>query len=220
MAVHLFSGRILSVSLAASLIVSLVVSVGAAAPARADHYLTHPAPKPVGESVGKSAGPSAATLVAQAATQAVTQAVTQAGMRSAAQKAPQNAPQKAPGASSRAAALFKGGTEIKIKIDVKKDAGVYITARNIPKNDRLLEAYNANRLGEATAVPGLLGIANQAHRAQDPNGRNEQAYSLANAMRDAIWRRNTAARLKSLTASQSACGTAKRTPSIGLIASC
>ena len=210
MAVHLFSGRTLSVSLAASLIVSLVVSVGAAAPARADHYLTHPASKSVGKSVGKSAGPSATTLVAQAATQA--------GMHSA----PQNAPQNAPGASSRAAALFKGGTEIKIKIKVKMGAGVYITARNIPKNDRLLEAYNANRLGEATAVPGLLGIANQAHRAQDPNGRNEQAYSLANAMRDAIWRKNTAARLKSLTAAQNACasGTAKRIPSIGLVASC
>jgi hypothetical protein len=41
-------------------------------------------------------------------------------------------------------------------------------------------------------------------------------------MRDAIWRKNTAARLKSLTLSQSACadGSAGRTPSIGLIASC
>ncbi|MEE8499022.1 MAG: hypothetical protein V3S27_00510, partial [Kiloniellales bacterium] len=126
-----------------------------------------------------------------------------------------------------AALLFKNGAEIKIK----KDANLYITARNIPENDRFLEAYNADRpnggrvqtrAGEATAVPGLLGIANQAHRAQDPNGRNAQAYSLADAMRDAIWRKNTAARLKSLTTSQSACadGTAGRTPSIGLIASC
>ena len=126
-----------------------------------------------------------------------------------------------------ARALFERGTEIKLK----KDANLYITARNIPENDRLLEAYNADRpnggrvqtrAGEATAVPGLLGIANQAHRAQDPNGQNAQAYSLADAMRDAIWRKNTAARLKSLTLSQSACadGTAGRTPSIGLIASC
>ena len=69
---------------------------------------------------------------------------------------------------------------------------------------------------------GLLGIANQAHRAQDPNGQNAQAYSLADAMRDAIWRKNTAARLKSLTASQNACadGTAGSAPSIGLVASC
>ena len=130
-------------------------------------------------------------------------------------------------AAARAARLFKNGAEI----EIKQDANLYITSRNIPENDRLLEAYNADqanggrvqtRLGEATAVPGLLGIANQAHRAQDPNGRDAQAYSLADAMRDAIWRKNTAARLKSLTATQSACadGSTARTPSIGLIASC
>jgi hypothetical protein len=130
-------------------------------------------------------------------------------------------------ATPSAATLFKKGAEIK----VKKDANLYITARNIPENDRLLEAYNADRpnggrvqtrLGEASAVPGLLGIANQAHRAQDPNGQNAQAYSLADAMRDAIWRKNTAARLKSLTLSQNACadGSATRTPSIGLAARC
>ncbi len=123
--------------------------------------------------------------------------------------------------------LFQRGAEIRIR----KDANLYITARNIPENDRLLAAYNADRpnggrvqtrFGEASAVPGLLGIANQAHRAQDPDGRNAQAYSLADAMRDAIWRKQTAARLKSLTASQIACasGGARRAPSIGLIASC
>ena len=71
-------------------------------------------------------------------------------------------------------------------------------------------------------MPGLLGIANQAHRAQDPNGRNAQAYSLADAMRDAIWRKQTAARLKSLTLPQSACadGATRKAPSIGLVASC
>jgi hypothetical protein len=211
MAVHLFSGRILSASLAKSIAVFLVVSFGAAAPARADHYLTHPASGP--------AGPSVATLADQAGIQA--------GTRGAAQNAARNATRNAPGAPSRAAPLFRDGTEIKIK----KDASVYITSRNIPKNDRLLETYNADRpnsgrvrtqAGEATAVPGLLGIANQAHRAQDPNGRNAEAYSLADAMRDAVWRKNTAARLKSLTASQNACavGNGKRTPSIGLAASC
>ena len=130
-------------------------------------------------------------------------------------------------ASSRAATLFQRGTEIKIR----KDANVYITARNIPENDRFLEAYNADRpnngrvqtqFGEASAVPGLLSIANQAHRAQDPNGRNAQAYSLADAMRDAIWRKTTAARLKALTTSQSACadGSSGKAPSIGLTTSC
>ncbi len=41
-------------------------------------------------------------------------------------------------------------------------------------------------------------------------------------MRNAIWRKNAVARLKSLTASQSVCadGTAGRTPSIGLVARC
>jgi hypothetical protein len=141
-----------------------------------------------------------------------------------------NAKSSAAGASSRAAALFKHGTEIKIK----KDASVYITSRNIPKNDRPLETYNADRpnggrvrtrAGEATAVPGLLGIAKQAHRAQDPNGQNAEAYSLADAMRDAVWRKNTAARLKSLTTAQNACvdsagGAINNLPLIGLIASC
>ncbi len=212
MAVHLSIGRTLSASLVTSLVVSLiitlVVSIGAATPARADHYLTHPA--------SKSAGPSAATLVAQAATPAAT--------RGAVQNVAKSSPA---GVSRRAATLFKSGTEIRIK----RDANVYITAPNIPKNDRLLEVYNADRpnrgrvqtrFGEATAVPGLLGIADQTQRAMDPNGRNEQVYTLADAMRDAIWRKNTAARLKSLTISQSACasGTAKGTPSIGLVAGC
>ncbi len=213
MALHLFSGRILFKSLAVSLVVSLVVSIGAGGPARAGHFLTHPA----AESAGKAAwAPSAATLAIQAAAQA--------GARSAAQNA---AKSSTAGASARAATLFKNGAKIRIK----QDANLYITARNIPDDDRLLAAYNAERpnggrvrtrFGEATAVPGLLGIANQAHRAQDPDGRNAQAYSLADAMRDAIWRKTTAARLKSLTLSQSACadGTARRTPSIGLIASC
>ncbi len=141
-----------------------------------------------------------------------------------------SAAQNAAKASARAASLFKNGAEIKIK----KDANLYITSRNIPENDRLLEAYNADQrnggrvqtqAGEATAVPGLLGIANQAHRARDLNGQNAQTYSLADAMRDAIWRKNTAARLTSLTTAQNACaegagGTAESAPSIGLYASC
>ena len=71
-------------------------------------------------------------------------------------------------------------------------------------------------------VPGLLGIANQTIRGRDPNGQNNQAYSLADAMRDAIWRKTTAARLRSLTTSLSACaeGSVKKTPSIGLATVC
>jgi hypothetical protein len=206
MAVHHFSGRILSSSLVVSLVAFLAVAFGAAEPARAGHFLTHPAEQPI-----SVAAPSAATLAAQA--------TAQAGARSAAQNAAQ--------AGSRGVRLFQKGAEIK----VKKDANVYITSRNIPENDRLLDAYNADRpnggrvqtrAGEAAAVPGLLGIANQAHRARDPDGQNAQAYSLADAMRDAIWRKKTAARLKSLSSSQSACadGGTEKAPSIGLVASC
>ncbi len=132
-----------------------------------------------------------------------------------------------PVAVSRAASLFKKGAGI----DYKNDANIYIPARNIPENDRFLGVYKADwsnsaraqsRLGEASALPGLLGIANQVHRAQDSNGLNDQAYYLADAMRDAIWRKTTAARLRSLTTSMSACakGAVKKAPSIGLAAVC
>ncbi len=69
-------------------------------------------------------------------------------------------------------------------------------------------------------MPGLLGIASQAHRGREPDGQNDHAYFLADAMPDAIWRKNTAARLKSLTTSRSACaeGRTKKTPSIGVVA--
>ncbi len=184
MAVHLFSGRILSKSLAASLVVSLAVSFATTEPTRAGHVLTHRASTPVAEPAG-------------------------------------------PIAVSRAATLFKKGAGI----DYKNDANIYLTPRNIPENDQFLGAYKADwsisgraqsRLGEASALPGLLDIANQVHRAQDSNGLNDQAYYLADAMRDAIWRKNTANRLKALTLSQSACagGVARKAPSIGLPAGC
>ncbi len=71
-------------------------------------------------------------------------------------------------------------------------------------------------------MPGLLGIDNQTIRVRDRNGKNNQAYSLADSMRDAIWRKTTAARLRSLTTSLSACaeGAVKKTPSIGLATVC
>ena len=126
-----------------------------------------------------------------------------------------------------AATLFKKGAEI----EYKNDANIYLNPRYIPDNDRFLKAYNADRSDggraqakarEAGVVPGLLAIADQAHRGRDPNGQNNQTYTLADAMRDAIWRKTTAARLKSLILSQSACadGVARKTPSIGLIVSC
>ncbi len=197
MAAKLKIGRILSASLAFSLVVTLAVSFDGAAPTQAGHFLTHPA----------GAAPSASSLATQ------TRAL--------------NATQNAAAAPRGAATLFKRGAEI----EIKKDAKIYLTPRSIPDNDRFLKAYNADRpdagrarakAGEAAAVPGLLGIANQTIRGRDRNGQNNQAYSLADAMRDAIWRKTTAARLRSLTTSMSACakGAVKKTPSIGLATVC
>jgi hypothetical protein len=138
---------------------------------------------------------------------------------------PTRAPRAADAASraSRIAKLFEKGAEI----DFRRDASVYITSRNIPEDDRLLGAYSADtpdsggvRTGAGVA-PGLLGIAAQARRYQWRDQGN-QAFSLANAMRDAIWRKKTAARLKSITTSQNACagGMARRAPSISLVGGC
>ncbi len=53
--------------------------------------------------------------------------------------------------------------------------------------------------GGAVAAPAMLGIAFQARLSQEGGGQGGQAYSLADAMRDAIWRKQTAVKLKSLT---------------------
>ncbi len=114
--------------------------------------------------------------------------------------------------ASRIARLFEKAAEI----DVKRDASVYLASRNIPANDRLLKAYSADAPGSggirtrAAETPGLVGIATQAesyklaenYKLRD---QSDQTFSLADAMRDAIWRKNTAARLKYIATSQSAC---------------
>ncbi len=126
------------------------------------------------------------------------------------------------GAAARdARALFEKGKEIKIK----RDANVYITPQNIPKNDRFLKAYSADQAAGESSAPGLLGIATQAYRTQASAGTADKAYSLADAMRDAVWRKKTAAKLKNLMSTQRACaegadGTSRRAPSIGLGAIC
>ncbi len=128
-------------------------------------------------------------------------------------------PQAVKAAAARdAKKLFEKGKEIKIK----RDANVYITPGNIPKNDRFLKAYSADRAAKGSAVPGLLGIATQAYRTQASAGTANKAYSLADAMRDAVWRKKTAAKLKSLMSTQRACagGADGTAPSIGLGAIC
>ncbi len=169
MAVHLWFGRVLSVS--------LLVLFGLAGTARADHYLTHPA--------------------------ATQQAV---GVAAEARDAK---------------GLFEKWKEVK----ARRDASIYITPGNIPKNDRFLKAYSTDRVVQGASAPGLLGIAAQAYRIQGAAGTANKAYSLADAMRDAVWRKKTAAMLESLTTTQSACAkgagdTSRGTPSIGLGAIC
>ncbi len=112
-------------------------------------------------------------------------------------------------------------------VAVARDANVYITPRNIPENDRLLKAYSADQAvrSNGTAAPGLTGIATQAYRTQASAGTANKAYSLADAMRDALWRKRTAAKLKSLMSTQRACAgaagdTSRGAPSIGFGATC
>ncbi len=136
---------------------------------------------------------------------------------------PAAAPQAGKTAAHEAKKLFETGKEI----NIKRDAKVYITPRNIPKNDRYLKAYDADKAAQnnANATPGLLGIAKQAYRTQSSPGAVNKAYSLADAMRDAVWRKKTAAKLKTLMSARYTCpndasDSGKSKPSIGLGAAC
>lgn len=130
-----------------------------------------------------------------------------------------------PAAPYDAKALFENEVEIKVKHDPK----VYIAPQYIPENDWILKAYSADKAERAKpnriVVPGLRGISSQAYRARHGAGRN-RTYSLADAMRDAIWRRNTAAKLETLlSARSSSCAdagqeSASAAPSIGLGITC
>ena len=134
---------------------------------------------------------------------------------------PAATPQAVAAAARDARTLFEKGKEIKIK----RDANVYITPRNIPKNDRFLKAYSADKAARGSPPPGLLGIAIQTYRTQASAGTAKKAYSLADAMRDAVWRKKTAAKLKSLMSTQRACAggagdTSRRAPAFWLGATC
>ena len=122
---------------------------------------------------------------------------------------PAATPQAVKAAAARdAGMLFEKGKEVKIK----RDANVYITPRKIPKNDRFLKAYSADRAATGTSVPGLLGIATQAYRTQSAPYTAKKTYSLADAMRDAVWRKQTSAKLKGLMSTQRACGADDTSP--------
>jgi hypothetical protein len=95
-------------------------------------------------------------------------------------------------ARRNAAELFKNRTEITIEGDVK----VYITPRKIPEHDRFLKAYSTETAGKVgSVVPGLLSVMDQVYRAQIRR-EGKGAYTLADAMRDAIWRKNMADNLR------------------------
>ena len=123
-----------------------------------------------------------------------------------------------PAAPYDAKALFENEAEIMVKYDPK----VYIAPQNIPKNDWILKAYSADKAERAKAnrivVPGLMGISSQTYRTRHGAGRN-RTYSLADAMRDAIWRRNTAAKLLTLLSARSS-SCADAAPSFGLGITC
>jgi len=140
-----------------------------AAPAAADHFLTH------GDALK---------------------------IRPTLQSAPM--PMLAPSAQ-QARAEAQDGT-VKTRRAVVQDANIYL-APQAAGDDAVLRSYAADVAPQAKAhgvvVPGLLGIAAQAYRAQaadhlGEDGEAPQNYSLADAMRDAIWRKQTAQRLRDL----------------------
>ncbi len=120
-------------------------------------------------------------------------------------------------------ALFEPGAKIKIK----RDANVYITPENIPNSDPLLKAYSADQAAKrnGNAAPGLFGTATEAYHTQSTPRAANKAYTLADAMRDAIWRKKTAAKLKTLMTARNTCledasDSGQSKPSIGLGNTC
>ncbi len=207
MAAHLSIGRTLSVS--------LVALVGLALVAGAVHFLNSP-----GSDVQAVPGPESKTDAPQGLAELNSPPRNVAPI-------PTRAPRATDAGSraSRIATLFERGVEIK----VKQGASVYPTPRNIPKNDRFLKTYDADNAARngANAAPGLLGIAAQTYRTQGGAGAAEnKTYSLADAMHDAVWRKNTAAKLKILMSQRrplcanDAENSATSTPSIGLRTTC
>ena len=181
MAVHHSIGRISFGFFA----LSMVVWCGGTNPARAGHIVTHPAsPTAAGPQAAESAGQATSRISNRATESAAAQHSSRPGAQ----------------VTLPASAQFKSSA----KFTVQKDAEFYIISRNIPENFRVLEDFNAGRpnqgrvqtkIGVAIGVAGLLDIMRQVLRAQNGGVPAGQAYMLTDAMRDAIWRKETAARL-------------------------
>lgn len=171
------------------LAIGLVLGLGAE-PAAADHFLTHPAPAQQAAASGPSISIKALTAGADATVFVAARAA-------------------APAAPGEPSAEPSGRPP--------HDAALLIAPGYVPDDDVLLGAYSADpktRRAVGLQASGLLGIAAQAWRARhaedrargrarklgtagsDGAGEGEGAYSLADAMRDAIWRRETAAKLR------------------------
>ncbi len=112
----------------------------------------------------------------------------------------------------------------------ERGAKVLVAPEYILQNDKLLKAYAIkaapNAKANGVSLPGLLDIAREAHRNQIHAGPDE-ASSLADAMRHAVWRKRTAAKLESMfTPHGSGCVTApaeiesSTSKSVGLGADC
>ncbi len=83
----------------------------------------------------------------------------------------------------------------------ERGAKVLVAPEYILQNDKLLKAYAIKAAPNATAngvsLPGLLDIAREAQRNQIDAGPDE-ASSLADAMRHAVWRKKAVAKLESM----------------------
>ena len=226
MAVHLSIRRIRTVSLAVSLAVFLAALAGLPEVAGAAHFKIHPgpevAPGPQVKTVPAKGGTGIALMLRAAVSirpekapetaRIAPRTPVEPGSRPESMARPKNmapTPVRAPrradaGTTARGARTpFERGAKIK----PGKDASIFINARNIPENDRLLQAYSAGEAAKSIgrAVPGLLDIAAEIYRAQAAAGTADKAYSLGNAMRDAVWRKETAAKLDTFMTARDTC---------------
>ena len=74
-------------------------------------------------------------------------------------------------------------------VSEENDAGLFLNPR-VANDNRRLKAYSADKLQMNKAlVPGLAGVANHVLREQVTDTENREGYSLADAMADALWRK-------------------------------
>jgi hypothetical protein len=185
-----------------------------AAPAAADHFLTHGdalKPKPVAQPV-----PSAKPAAQQARAAGQDDSLRSLSYLAVREFKVDLAPQAAGDdilrrsySTEAAQKVYTAGQDDSLHLlsylavrEFKVDLAPQAAGGDISLRSYSTEAARAR--ADRRAVPGLLGIAAQAYRAKavdlagDAAGATPQAYTLADAMRDAIWRKQTARRLRDL----------------------